>query len=193
MPSRTGIPLDVAPGPLREEVNRRRSVTVYSTIPSCLLFPAGRRAAVDRRRAFGPDEAPVVAVGPQVHRQHAHRVVPADLAAAFDPAEGSQAVAAGADDDLNRSAPDPAVGVVGEEPLVVVLVSVEDQVDATLGELRPQRLQRGVAAVLDPRGETRPVEGDQSAVRRVAELLSQPLALQALGIAAADLRALRVE
>src|SRR6478609_9500933 len=98
MPSRTGIPLDVAPGPLREGVNRRRSVTVYSTIPGCLLFPAGRRAAVDRRGAFGPDEAPVVAVGPQVDRQHADRVVPADLAAAFDPAERSQAVAAGADD-----------------------------------------------------------------------------------------------
>src|SRR4051794_10919820 len=133
MPSRTGIPLDVAPGPLHQGVNRRRSVTVHSTIPAPLLFPAGPRTAVHRRGAFRADEAPVVAVRSQGHRQHADRVVPSDLAAAFDPAEGSQAVPTGTDDELHWSAADPPLGVVRQEPLVVVLVPVEDDVDAAIG------------------------------------------------------------
>src|SRR3954454_4104826 len=148
MPSRTGIPLDVAPGPLRRGVNRRRSVTLHSTIPGCLLFPAGRRAAVDRWGALGADEAPVVAVGPQGHREHADRLVPAHLAAGFGTGEGSQAVAAGADDELHRAATGFALGVARGEALVVVVMPVEDDIDATIRELRPQRLQRGVAAVL---------------------------------------------
>src|SRR4029079_15052661 len=126
MPSRTGIPLDVAPGPLGRGVNRRRSVTVHSTIHARLLFPAGPRTAVDGRGVFRADEAPVVAVGPQGHRQHADRIVPADLAAALRTGEAAQPVAAGADDELHRAAPDLAVGVARGEALVVVIVPVED-------------------------------------------------------------------
>src|SRR3954451_5082729 len=118
------------PGSPSRGVNRRRSVTAHSTTPGRLLFPAGRRAAVDGRGALGADEAPVVAVGPQGHRQHADRLVPADLAAALHAGEAAQAVAAGADDELHRAAPELALSVVRGEAFVVVIVPVEDDVDA---------------------------------------------------------------
>src|SRR5689334_2449075 len=165
MPSRTGIPLDVAPGPLRGGVNRRRSVTVYSTIPQGLLFPAGGRAAVDPRGAVRADEAPVVPVGSQGHREHADRLVPADLAARLRAGEAAQAVPAGADDELHRPLADLTLGRARGEAFVVVVVPVEDHVDASVGELRPQRLERRVAAVLEPGGEPRPVEGRHRALR----------------------------
>src|SRR5437868_2760100 len=138
---------------------------LYSTIQAHLLFPAGPRSAVDGRGALRRDEAPVVAVGSQGEREHPDRVGPADLAARVGSAEAAQVGPTGADDELHRSAPDPPVGVPWGEALVVVIMTVEYDVDAAVVQLRPQRRQRRVVAVLGTGREPRPVEGRHRAPR----------------------------
>src|SRR6478752_146708 len=143
---------------------------------------AGCRAAVVELLARARHVVPAVVGRAQRELDHAVRFVVADLAVRLRPLELVEAAAARADDELaDAFRSGLAVGILRREPLVVVVVPVDDDVDAAVVERVPdvQHVRR-LAQVLPvrARAEHRDVPVGQHA-RRVMrrQVVLQPLHL----------------
>src|SRR4051794_7473916 len=156
-----------APKEREKPVSRRRLVS-RSDVRRLLPRSACPGAGVREGRPCYRDELPVVRAGMERQLQDAERRGIPDCAVGDDAREGPEVVAARSDDELpdSRRIRD-AARVLRREPLVVVVVAVEDDVGARGVEVAPERVDRRVAAMFGPRRKARLVPVRELALIRV--------------------------
>src|SRR6266513_3108592 len=145
----------------REAVAARRERGSRWLVPRWSV--AGSAACVREHLARFGEEPPLVPGRAQHEAQHPVRTVLYDLAVRLDGAEGFQAGSAGADHEL----PDPgrrvrdAVRRHRREPLVGVLVAVDDDLGTCLIEVLPQGEPISVTVAVENTGAERRLVPDR--------------------------------
>ena len=142
---------------------------------SPLGLVAGCRAGIRQRLSGHWNELPDVLRRPKGQLQHTPGAAP-HLAVRLHPRKAGRRSASRARHELTNAAlrVEAAVGILRREPLVAVIVTRQDHVDARLVHDTPCLTHPGIAAV-GARPEQRLVEvGERTARRPASELRAQP-------------------
>lgn len=171
-------------GGIQQRVNLRSAALV-----------AGAAAGIGEGFPFLRNELPVVAAGFQSELQNSKSCCVANLAVGLGSAKGAVIFPAGADDEFANAANriGRAVGRLGSEALVVVVVASDDYVGVRGVERIPKRFHRQIVAMSAAGTEKGFVPVSQSASDWVrVKIGAKPLFLRRSGVASANVFAFAV-
>src|SRR6185437_6980934 len=139
-------------------------------------------------------ELPVVTCWTQGELENAERVRVEDLTVRSLGNEALMLLSSGAHDELADAIRHRLlIGVLRSEPLVIVVVPIQDDVGVGVVKVEPPGGE-GVVVSMEARREPRPVPvGERAEVRMRGEVVAQPDLFGGTGAATADVRALGVE